>query len=53
MFSAVAFTVRDMSDKVEVYQTETGEARILVNGKTHKMDIVSTSELKGKYFQKY
>lgn len=46
VFSAVAFTVRDMSDKVEVYQTETGEARILVNGKTHKMDIVSTSELK-------
>lgn len=46
VFAAVAMMVRNVSDKVEVYKTDTGNARIYVNGQLFEMNSPSTSELK-------
>lgn len=46
VFTAIAFGARNISDIIEVYKTDTGNARILVNGQTFEMGSQSTSELK-------
>ena len=53
VFSAVAMAIGNMSDRIEVYKTDTGNARILVNGKEYDMNSPSSSELKGKWWHKY
>lgn len=47
LFTAVAIGVRNVSDTIEVYKKDSGDARILVNGLTFEMESPSTSELKG------
>ena len=41
-----------MSDRIEIYKTDTGNARILVNGIEYDMNSPSSSELKGKSWHK-
>jgi len=53
VFSAVAMAIGNMSDRIEIYKTDTGNARILVNGIEYDMNSPSSSELKGKSLHKY
>lgn len=46
VFSAVAIAIGNMSDRIEIYKTDTGNARILVNGIEYNMNSPSSSELK-------
>jgi len=53
VFSAVAMAIGNMSDRIEIYKTDTGNARILVNGIEYDMNSPSSSELKGKSWHTY